>query len=60
MPKKLKAEAPDGYVWCCDMWIHAAVCEGCRKRKKCIVLKTYQEAQDSGKNVAKGKGNKGK
>lgn len=60
MPKKLKGKAPDKHVWCKDGWKHILVCPSCRKAKKCVIYKTYQEAQVDGSNMEKGKNNKGK
>ena len=58
--RKLRAKAPEGYVWCKDMWLTILVCDVCRKRKKCVIIKSYQEAQVDGQDVEKGKNNKGK
>jgi hypothetical protein len=58
--RKLKAKAPEYHVWCRDQWKHTAACMTCRKLKKCIIVKAYQEEQDSGKDLPKGKDNKGK
>ena len=46
MAKKLKAKAPDKHVWCKDSWRPVGVCTGrCKKAKKCVIFKSYQEAQ---------------
>ena len=60
MSKKLKAKAPENYVYCKDSWKHTNVCPSCKKVKKCVIFKTYQEAQVDEQDVEKGKNNKGK
>ena len=60
MAEKLKAKAPKGYVYCKDSWKHTNICPNCKKAKKCVIFKSYQEAQVDGENVEKGKSNKDK
>ena len=47
MAKKLGPAAPKGYIWCSDSsWVSLEVCEGCRKRKKCITYKAKLEEME--------------
>ena len=58
--RKRKAQAPVGYVWCKDQWVPAGKCAGCRRSKRCVIRKTYEEAQTNGQDIPEGKDNKGK